>query len=76
MESDSDDKPDAPNMSVLEMCSLCLKLEKVSLNSKSESSLDLAQNLRHFQAYLRQTEVRNAKQITLDKWVVGLSRTA
>jgi hypothetical protein len=71
IEVDSDEGEDADmegageDMSVDEMIHLSERLERASLSSAAESSLEVARVLRHFRAQMVQVGLRQAKQATL-----------
>jgi hypothetical protein len=52
------------------MMELCQQLEASCLEVDAECALDLSRNLCCFRAHLRQSKMKNAKQVTLDSlWV-------
>jgi len=70
IEVDSDDEPDdnvdeEVCMTIAEMMSLCQKLEKASLTSTAECSLDMAKVLRRFRAQLSRIDLETARQTKL-----------
>ena len=67
VDSGSEGENDEPlALSATEMIQMCEKLEKASLCSGLESSLDVSQTLRCFHAQLVQRQVEKAKQVTLE----------
>jgi DDE superfamily endonuclease len=65
--SDSeDDEGSGPGLSNDVMMDLCRQLEVCCLDTDAGCSLELSRNLRRFRAHLRQSELKNAKQVTLD----------
>lgn len=53
---------------------LCQKLEASCLDTGVENSLELSRQLRWFRGHLKQAELKNAKQATLDSFVVSDKR--
>ena len=65
---DEDGGEEEEEVSIGEMIRHCQQLEGLCNEySAVESSLDLSQQLCRFRGYLRRTELKNAKQVTLDE---------
>jgi hypothetical protein len=65
-DSEAEDEGEA-DVGKAEMIRLCQQLEGLCIKyGATDSSLDLSRQLRRFRAYLRQEELKNASQKTLD----------
>jgi len=67
----TDDDTDLP-VSTAEIMRLCEQVERLCFkHGAGESSLELPKHLRRFRAHLRHTELKNAKQTSLDSFFMS-----